>query len=263
MRALVEQCCRDLLRECIELVGEDPFERVEESTRYAQPAIFLASLANWSKLEMDPNAAAGHSLGEFAALVAAGVITSKDGLRTVVTRGRLMADADPNGSMVALLGTDEAAANDLATECNVVVANDNAPGQLVLSGDREDLKRVRSEARARGIRSIALNVAGAFHSPSMQSAVEPFRAVLAEIQFNEAKFPVYSCASAAPFTDFRNELADALIRPVRWRQTVAKMQADGVTEFCDVGPGAVLARMVKRIVPDADVQSASEELTHV
>src|SRR3954454_24950128 len=128
-----------LLERCVELVGEDPFERVEESTRFAQPAIFCASVAGWTVLDVEPAMAAGHSLGEFGALAAAGVLTVEDALELVVLRGRLMAEADDRGSMLALVGVEEEDARAIAADAGVTVANDNAPGQIVLAGDRERL----------------------------------------------------------------------------------------------------------------------------
>src|SRR3954451_3110187 len=211
MRDVVARRCPDLLERCLDLVGEDPFLRVEESTRFQQPAIFCASWAGWTALRDEPCAAAGHSLGELAALAAAGVLKLDDALRLVVLRGRLMAEADPHGSMVALVGAsaDDAAA--IADAAGIVVANDNAPGQIVLAGHRDRLAAVEDLAGERALRALALPVAGAFHSPSMKPAVAPFRAALDETAIAEPRFPVISCATTQPFTDVRAELAQALI----------------------------------------------------
>ena len=244
-----------LLESCVELVGEDPFARVEESTRFAQPAIFCASMAAWSRLDVRPRAAAGHSLGELAALTAAGVFSLDDALRLVVVRGRLMAGADDSGSMLALVGGEPADAAEVAAAAGVTVANDNAPGQVVLSGDRDRLAQAEEAARERGIRALALDVAGAFHSPAMAPAVEPFRAALDEVQLGEPRFEVFSCATAAPFADVRDELASALVRPVRWRETVLALGEAGVESYVDVGPGKVLARLMKRISAGLKAQS--------
>jgi [acyl-carrier-protein] S-malonyltransferase len=248
MRDLVAGRAPDLLERCCRLVGEDPFPRVEESTRFAQPAIFCASLAGWDALELRPSVAAGHSLGELAALAAAGVLDREDALALVVLRGRLMADADDRGSMLALVGASEEEAAEVAREAGVTVANDNAPGQVVLSGDREALASAEEAARERGRRALPLDVAGAFHSPSMEPAVAPFRAALDEVALHEPRFPVVSCSTTAPFADVRAELAGALVKPVRWRETVLALHAAGASEFVDVGPGKVLARLNKRIL---------------
>lgn len=257
----------DLLAYCLELVGEDPFERVDESTRFAQPAIFCASIAGWRSLtaeqSVDPIAAAGHSLGEFGALVAAGAVSVERALELVVLRGQLMAQADASGSMLALLGATPAEAGAIAAQSGVVVANDNAPGQVVLSGNRQRLKQAGRIARSHRLRAIELGVAGAFHSPSMQAAVAPFREALTAVDFDTPQFPVFSCAAAAPFSDIATELADALLAPVRWRETVVAMAAFGVDTFIDVGPGTVLSRLVKRIIPAAIVAEAAQESVHV
>ena len=258
MREAVAERAPDLLERCLELVGEDPFPRVEESTRFAQPAIFCASLAAWEAAELRPGAAAGHSLGELAALTAAGVLARDAALELVVLRGRLMADADDAGTMIALLGgtVEEAAA--VAREASVTVANDNAPGQVVLSGPRDALARAEEVARERGARVLPIDVAGAFHSPSMAPAVAPFRSALDAVEVRAPRFPVVSCASTQPFADVRAELAEALVRPVRWRETVLALHAAGARRFVEVGPGKVLARVGKRILPDCPVEALPE-----
>jgi [acyl-carrier-protein] S-malonyltransferase len=263
MRELVARRAPDLLERCCELVGEDPFARVEESTRFAQPAIFCASLAGWDALGLQPSAAAGHSLGELAALAAAGTLDRDDALELVVLRGRLMADADDAGSMLALVGASEVEAAEIAAHAGVTVANDNAPGQVVLSGPRDALARAEEDARDHGRRAMPLNVAGAFHSPAMEPAVAPFRAALEEVELHEPRFPVVSCASTEPFSDVRAELAAALTKPVRWRETMLALHAAGVRRYVEVGPGKVLARLGKRILPDGGkVETPAEELAH-
>jgi len=260
MRALVEAVRPDLLRQVTPLVGEDPFARVDESTRFAQPAIFCASLAGWERVrdQVDPVAFAGHSLGELTALVAAGALDERDALRLVVLRGLLMAISGEDaggGTMLALLGTTPAHAAALAAHHGVSLANDNAPGQVVLSGAPDRLAAVRDEAAAEGLRTIDLDVAGAFHSPQMQEAVVPFREALDEMEFRTPDVPVISCATALPFADPRAELAEALVRPVRWRETMLALAAGGVQAFVDAGPGRVLAKLAPRCVPQAGAAS--------
>jgi [acyl-carrier-protein] S-malonyltransferase len=252
MRDLVAERCPDLLERCVALVGEDPFERVTESTRFAQPAIFCASWAGWLGMDLAPVAAAGHSLGELTALAAAGVLDRDDALRLVVLRGREMAQADDRGTMLALLGGSSEDAQAVADAAGVTIANDNAPGQVVLSGPREALEVAEEAARERGLRPMPVPVAGAFHSPSMEPAVPPFRAALDRTQIHEPRFPVFSCASAQPFTDVRGELAGALTRPVRWRETVLALLDAGAGDFAEPGPGRVLSKMLKRIVPSRE-----------
>jgi [acyl-carrier-protein] S-malonyltransferase len=258
MRDFVAARAPELLDRCMELVGEDPFPRVTESTRFAQPAIFCASVAAWQAIGIQAGAAAGHSLGEIAALTAAKALDTDDALRLVVTRGRLMADADPHGSMLAVIGGTIEDANEIAAAAGITVANDNAPGQVVLSGPRDALARAEEAATERGRRTLPVDVAGAFHSPSMEPAVEPFRDALDAVEVRAPVFPVFSCASAAPFADIRVELAAALTRPVRWRETVLALHEAGVSRFVEPGPGKLLARMGKRTLPDHPVENPLE-----
>jgi [acyl-carrier-protein] S-malonyltransferase len=262
MGEVVRRRCPQLFQRVLELVGEDPFPRVEESTRFQQPAIFCASWAGWSALNDEPTAVAGHSLGELAALTAAGALALDDALELVVLRGRLMAEADPRGSMVALVGASGEDAATIAEQAGVVVANDNAPGQVVLAGDRDKLAAVDDLAGERGLRVIALPVAGAFHSPAMEPAVGPFREALDKVEVGELRFLVISCASARPFEDVRAELAAALTRPVRWRETFAALHEAGARRFVEVGPGKVLARLGKRIVAGTKVEPIDLEVAH-
>src|SRR3954470_6271262 len=261
MRDLVAERAPDLLERCIALVGEDPFPRASESTRYAQPAIFCASLAGWDALELDAAAAAGHSLGELAALAAAGVFERDDALRLVVLRGELMADADKVGTMLALIGASDEETRAIAEAAEVTVANDNAPGQVILSGPRDRLAEAEEAAREYGRRVLSLDVAGAFHSPSMEPAVEPVRAALDETELQEPQFTVFSSATTKPFEDVRAELTNVLTRPVRWRETVIAMHEAGAQRFAEVGPGKVLTRMGKRILKDCDFETP-EVATH-
>jgi malonyl CoA-acyl carrier protein transacylase len=250
MRDLVAERAPELLERCIALVGEDPFPRASESTRFAQPAIFCASLAGFDALDLDAAAGAGHSLGELAALAAAGVLHRDDALRLVTLRGKLMAEADKVGSMVALIGATDDETRAIAEAAEVTVANDNAPGQVILSGPRDRLETAEEAAREYGRRVLPLDVAGAFHSPSMEPAVAPFRAALDETEVHEPAVPVFSSATTKPFTDVRAELTDVLTRPVRWRETVLALHEAGAQRFVEVGPGKVLAKMGRRMLKD-------------
>jgi [acyl-carrier-protein] S-malonyltransferase len=259
---LVSRVVPRLAAECIELVGEDPFARVADSTRYAQPAIFCASLAGWKQRSplIRPVALAGHSLGELSALVAAGSLEESAGLCLAVRRGELMARASAGREegMLAVLGAPEQVVTSLAREHQLVLANDNAPGQVVLAGPSERLRAASQHARAQRVRAIVLDVAGAFHSPSMAAAVEPFRAELDEVEFAPPAIPVISGASAQPFEDVRAELAAAIVTPVRWSATMLALAQLGADTFVDFGPGEVLARLVPRNLPDARVLDLGE-----
>ena len=247
--------CPDLVKHATELVGSDPFERAHESTEFAQPAIFLASIAGWRENEVpDAVAMAGHSLGELSALAAAGAVAVEDALRLVVLRGRLMQVAavedGGDGGMVALLGGETADAERLAAEHGLAIANDNAPGQLVLSGHAGQIEALRQVARNAGFKAMVLDVAGAFHSPAVASAREPFLEELRATDWSEPSVPVVSGVTAAPFTDFAQQLADALVAPVRWREVMVALFDLGARDFVDVGPGRVLARLVPRNLPE-------------
>jgi [acyl-carrier-protein] S-malonyltransferase len=258
----VERVAPELLAQCLELVGEDPFARAGESTRFAQPAIFCASVASWHErpASLRPAALAGHSLGELSALVAAGALSQAHGLRLAVRRGELMALA-PGGreeGMLAVLGATEQQLGVLIDEHALVLANDNAPGQVVLAGPCERLRAASRAAREHGVRAIVLDVAGAFHSPSMAAAVAPFRAELDLVDLVAPAILVISGSSGRPFEDVRAELAAAIVAPVRWRETMLALAALGADTFVDFGPGEVLAKLVARNLPDARVLSVAE-----
>ncbi|MCW3010767.1 MAG: Acyl transferase [Solirubrobacterales bacterium] len=262
MRDLVAATRPDLLEAVLDLVGDDPFERLEDSTRYAQPAIFCASLAGWTRLQghVDPVALAGHSLGELTALAAGGALDELAALELVVLRGRLMAvsgEQSGGGTMLALLGGTPAQAAQLAARHRVSLANDNAPGQVVLSGTPDALAEVQEAARADGLRAMMLDVAGAFHSPQMEAARAPFAAALAQVEFRPTPVTVFSCASAKPFADPATELADALVRPVQWRRTMEALVEAGAQAVVDAGPGQVLAKLARRCTPSIGAASAA------
>jgi len=256
LRGHVQRVAPELLERCIELIGEDPFARVAESTRFAQPAIFCASIAGWTELRgrVRPAALAGHSLGELSALVAAEALDPLAGLELAVLRGDLMAASGAGDEgMLAVLGAAEELPAQLAEEHGVVLANDNAPGQVVLAGAIERLRAASAAAREQGARAIMLDVAGAFHSPAMAGAVEPFRAALDSVELSSPSIPVVCGSTAKAFTDIRAELAAAIVQPVRWRATMLALASLGADAFVDFGPGAVLARLVRRNLPDAEV----------
>jgi malonyl CoA-acyl carrier protein transacylase len=254
MRETVERRRPDLLELALEEVGPDLFERASDGTRWAQPAIYCASLAGVEELDVDAGEAdvmAGHSLGEITALVAAGAIGAEDGLRLVAARGRFMQDAaeeTADGGMTAVRARDENrdAIAEVATEAEVSVANDNAPDQLVLSGAVGALDRAEELLKERGIRAKRLPVAGAFHSPLMEPAVEPFRAVVDAVEFAQPRVPVYSCVTAEPFDDIPARLVEALTRPVRWLEVVRALEGRGIEGFVETGPGEVLSKLVKK-----------------
>ncbi len=261
MRDLVASVRPDLLTLAAEVVGEDPFPRVDDGTNYAQPAIFCASLAGWTALGSPlGEAMAGHSLGELSALVAAGALAEREGLELVALRGRLMHEsglAAGDGSMVAVLGAGASDhATDIAEASQLTVANDNSPLQIVLSGARAQIPAAIDRASELGLRAMELDVTGAFHSPMMAAAVPEFSAALQATTFTTPRTTVVCAVTAQPFTDPRRELADALTMPVRWREVMLCLHERGAQRFVDVGPGRVLTGLAKRTLTDVELVNA-------
>jgi [acyl-carrier-protein] S-malonyltransferase len=261
MRDLVEAGSPALLEQAIAEVGEDPFERVGDGTRFAQPALYCASITLWRRAGCPaPDLVAGHSLGEVAALVAAGSLRAEDGLRLAARRGRIMqdaADADPDGGMLALLG-DDGTARRIASEHELTVANDNAPGQVVLSGPGAVLREATSIAKQQGLKAVRLPVRGAFHTPAMCSAVPQLEATIAELEVRTPSVTAFSSITAEPFDDVPRRLVEALVRPVRWRETLIALQRAGAERFVEAGPGKVLRGLVRRTLEGVDPLTLEE-----
>lgn len=245
---------------------------VPADTARQQPAVFERSIAGWRAAAVDCQWFAGHSLGTYAALVAAGALGAEDGARVVAARGAAMADASARraGSMVALLGCDPATATELADRYGLTVANDNDPGQVVLSGELERVGRLEQDLRGqsrpaetatadsrspapaapRAIRVRRLNVSGAFHSPLMEPAAAALARALSTAKFGDSG-RVVANATARPYQDPCAELAAELVAPVRWRSMLEFLWAVGVREFIEFDPAGVLRGMVRRTLPDA------------
>jgi [acyl-carrier-protein] S-malonyltransferase len=261
MRQIVAEARPELLELAMQIVGTDPFAQAEQGTNFAQPAIFCASLAGWAALgSPDGDFMAGHSLGELAALVAAGCLAERDGLELVALRGRLMHEAGQragDGGMLALVGTGAAEyGSEIADAHGLAVANENSPLQVVLSGARAALPAAEAHARALGLRARELDVTGAFHSPMMASAVPEFAAALERVDVGPTRVPVISGVTAEPFDDVRVRLVEALTMPVRWRETLLTLRARGADRFLEVGPGRVLTGLAKRTLADVELVSA-------
>ena len=234
-------------------------------TRDSQLSVLLASLLAWEALRPavgPPVAFAGHSLGQVTALIAAGALGLEDGVRLAARRAELtQASADYRpGRMVALIGADEAQAAEACAaapdEC--WLANDNAPGQLVIAGTPSGVERATKAAGDLDIRRVmSLKVGGAFHTPLMQEAADAFREVLAGVTFADPSVPVVSNTDARPYGSadgWRDRLADHLVSPVRWRPSMLTMVEElGATAFAEVGCGSMLAGLAKRCVPGVPV----------
>jgi [acyl-carrier-protein] S-malonyltransferase len=226
-------------------------------TRVTQPAIFLHSvvLTAVSGSAFDPSMVAGHSLGEFSALVAAGALSFEDGLMLVAGRASAMQRAcgiNPS-TMAAVLGMADAVVEEVCMSVpeTVVPANYNSPGQIVISGTLEGVRLATDELKARGAKRIVpLSVSGGFHSPCMEPARQELEEAIRQARFSRPLCPVYQNVTAMPVTDpgeIMNNLVAQLTSPVRWTQTVERMIADGTRVFVEAGPGSVLQGLVKKI----------------
>jgi [acyl-carrier-protein] S-malonyltransferase len=250
----------DLLELAHAELGDNALERAAESTAYAQPATYCASLAGWSLLGPEHvDVLVGHSLGELSALAAAGAVDEAAGLRLVALRGRLMEraaeEAGGDGGMLAL-SVSRDVGEALARGFGLTVANDNSPDQVVLSGARDWLEVLAEEAGQAGVRTKLLPIRGAFHSSAMASAREEFADALRRTSIGDPRIPVFSCLSAAPMDDPRRRLAQALTNPVRWRETLVALRRRGVESFIEVGPGKVLTGLVKRTLDGVEATTA-------
>jgi [acyl-carrier-protein] S-malonyltransferase len=260
MRDQVERHRPDLLEIAQSEVSDDLFERAEDGTRWAQAAIFCAALAGYAVLKerYEPDLMAGHSLGEISALVAADALEAEDGLKLVAARGRLMQEAAEetgDGGMLAVRARDRAPVERIAAEAEVSIANDNAPDQLVLSGSLAALDEAERLLREEKVRAKRLPVAGAFHSPLMEPAVEPFSRLAEHIDVRESRVPVLSCVTAAPFQDVREQLVQAITHPVRWTDVMSALHELGATSYVETGPGRVLTNLVRKSLDGVEAEA--------
>src|SRR5690554_3100073 len=237
-----------------------------KQTNVTQPAIFLHSviLAQALGSDFQPDMVAGHSLGEFSALVAAGALSFESGLRLVSQRADAMQKACQlvPTTMAAILGLDDKIVEDICAELPgvVVAANYNCPGQLVISGEIPAVESACEKLKEAGARrALMLPVGGAFHSPLMEPARRELEAAIAEAEINQPVCPIYQNVNAAAATDpatIKANLIAQLTAPVRWTQTMQNMLADGATEVVEVGPGTVLQGLFKKVDRSLTVSSA-------
>ncbi|WP_421976810.1 ACP S-malonyltransferase [Roseivirga seohaensis] len=262
-KALLESANEILGFRITDIMFDGTAEELKE-TKVTQPAVFLHSvvLALISE-DFKPDMVAGHSLGEFSALVANGVLSFEDGLKLVSQRALAMQKAceiNPS-TMAAILGLEDEKVEEICASINevVVAANYNCPGQLVISGSHKGIELACIAALEAGAkRALPLPVGGAFHSPLMEPAREELEKAIDATQFNPAKCPIYQNVTAKASSDLneiKENLKIQLTAPVRWTQSVQAMVADGATHFTESGPGKVLQGLVKKIHREAEVSS--------
>ena len=242
------------------------FEGTKEEltqTKVTQPAIFIHSMAILKVLEdsFKPDLVAGHSLGEFSSLVAAGVLNFEDGLRLVSIRAKAMQKSceSTNGTMAAILGLDNSIIEEICSniEGTVVAANYNCPGQVVISGEVSAVKNACEKLSETGARrALILPVGGAFHSELMKDAKDELSKAIKETSFNSPICPIYQNVNGKPehlVDNIKRNLISQLTSPVKWTQSVNKMIEDGCQDFIEIGPGKVLQGLIKKINRDANV----------
>jgi len=247
------------------IMFDGPAEKLKQ-TEFTQPAIFLHSVALFSTMNTKPDMVAGHSLGEFSALVACDAVSFEDALKIVRKRGRLMQQAGTNspGTMAAVIGMKDEVVESVCEEAAqktgkvVIPANYNCPGQLVISGNEEAIDEAIVFLKEKGCRiAKKLPVSGAFHSTLMQPAYDGLKDSLEELEIGKPTCPIYQNYTGNPTTDIeeiRSNLLNQLLHPVKWTQTLLKMNEDGAGEFIEVGPGKVLRGLVKRTLKEAQTQ---------
>jgi [acyl-carrier-protein] S-malonyltransferase len=240
-------------------------EETLRQTQNAQLALYTCGMAAFrsysSRAGLELGAAAGHSVGEYAALAAAGAVSLQDGARLVQRRGDLMSRVGNlrPGAMAAVLGLERDVLEEVCRQASsdseaVVIANDNSPGQLVISGDRAAVERASAEATAKGARRVLpLNVSGAFHSPLMEAPAQEMALALRDVEFGAGNMPVYANVTSekSDETNWVDLLERQLKSPVRWTESVRNMRRDGVEAFIEFGSGEVLCGLIRRIDPEA------------
>ncbi|MFP4370193.1 MAG: ACP S-malonyltransferase [Candidatus Kapaibacterium sp.] len=251
-----------------QILYNGPADMLKE-TRFTQPALCLHSSAIFSlvKDKIEYSGVAGHSVGEYAALFAAGVLSFEDAMQLVSLRGKLMFSTGQRypGTMFAVIGLEDEKVEEVCKKLsdnedgNVVVpANHNCPGQLVVSGSAEFLRENANEFKEAGARMVKeLQVSGAFHSPLMQPAKDELENAIADTQFSDAKVPVYVNISGKPLTkadELRQALIDQLTSPVKWTQTIKQMKDDSFEKYIEIGPGNVLQGLVKRTIEGVEIE---------
>ena len=236
-----------------------------KQTKVTQPAVFLHSVILAKVLGVKPDGVAGHSLGEFSALVVAGALSFEDGLRLVAKRAMAMQKCCENqpGGMAAILGLEDETIEQVCEGVDgvVVAANYNCPGQLVISGADEAVDAACVKLKEAGARrALRLPVGGAFHSPLMEAARAELEQAISEVEFHTPVCPIYQNVDAQPQSEpeaIKANIIAQLTAPVRWTQIAKNMIADGYDNFVELGPGVVLQGLIKKVSPEANVESKS------
>ena len=262
VREMMERANEILGFRLTDIMFEGTAEELKQ-TKVTQPAVFLHSVAMAKALDAKPDAVAGHSLGEFSALVVAGALSFEDGLRLVSKRAQAMQACCEavEGGMAAILALSDELVEQICAETEgvVVAANYNCPGQLVISGEKAAVEAACVKAKEAGARrALPLPVGGAFHSPLMEPAREELEKAIAEAAFRTPACPIYQNVDAKPHTDpeeIKQNLIAQLTAPVRWTQIVQQMLADGVEQVTELGPGTVLQGLVKKVSAELPVES--------
>lgn len=261
-KAMFERANEILGFRITDIMFEGTAEELKQ-TKVTQPAVFLHSVILAKVLGVEPAAVAGHSLGEFSALVVSGALFFEEGLQLVAKRAMAMQMACEmeQGTMAAVLALPDKAIEDICAEIEgvVVAANYNCPGQLVISGAVDAVKEACERLKAAGARrALILPVGGAFHSPLMEPARQELAKAIEEASFSEPICPIYQNVDAKPHTspeEIKRNLIAQLTAPVRWTQIVEQMVTDGYSSYIELGPGSVLQGLIRKISPDSEVES--------
>lgn len=266
VRRKLELSNRILDYDISEICFNGPAEILKE-TRYTQPALFLHSSLLFDLLakNLSFNAVAGHSVGEYSALYSAGVLSFEDGLKLVALRGKLMFEIGKitPGTMAAVIGLEDEKVDSICKEIKektnqeIIAANFNSPGQIVISGHRDTLLASFDEFKGAGARLVKeLPVSGAFHSNLMMPAQKELEIAIQNTHFNDSNYPVYVNVDASPYHEanhIKDMLIEQLVSPVKWTQTLKNMQKNEITKYIELGPGNVLQGLVKRTLENVDI----------
>jgi [acyl-carrier-protein] S-malonyltransferase len=272
MRPLVEGA-PEMIDALVEECGHDVFERTDELSACRQPVFVAAALVGWMRLQRlverglvswadrGPAAMAGHSLGELAALVAAGCLNPRDGLWVARQRGELYDEAEAaglGGEMLAVLGESARAFAEGPEGADLWLANDNSPVQVVVAGRHDAIEQFHKAGRAAGLRIVPLEVTVPGHTPFLEPYVPRLRAALDAVEVHEPEVELWCCTTAEPMRDLRAEVSAGIVRPVRWRELLERLYAGGVRRLIDTGPGHVVAGLAYKTLEHVETPTVTD-----